>query len=246
MHGNEVAHHEGNRHEAQSHAEQHGEEPRRLLGARPLDDAPRHEEGRNAVREMEDRCEHADEVEDEDDRTARDVALDQFIGDRCAEDTLDIAAQVADVPYEEDEQEPCRPALESEIPVVEVAILRRVVLRLHADVDAIDRMEEERDGDGADLKSEENRLRYQLHHCELAVQGFSTAQSRSIGEDVFHEKSSECQQADQGMQAAGVKSCVNHSIPPINSLRPASCGGGLQEALTSSAPPMKAPNKRFL
>ena len=206
--------HESDRHEREREEEQHREDADNALDARAFRNAPRHAERRDAVAEMEDCCEHADRVENDDDRV-REIAVEELIAHRDAADALRVDAEIEDVPDEERYEVPCRPALEREHPVAHVAEAAGVVVRLEGDVDAVDRMEQQRDGDAEDFKAVEDRFRDEFHHREAAVQRLRAAERRSIRHDMLEDDDAEDQQADERMQATQVKSYVIHSIPPI-------------------------------
>lgn len=84
---------------------------------------------------MEDSSEHADRVEQCRDWAAREERLQELIRDWRAIDGLREDAQIEYVPDEEYDEEPCRPALQRELPVADVAVAARVVLGLQGDVD---------------------------------------------------------------------------------------------------------------
>ena len=145
---------------------------------------------------MEDSGEHADRVEQRRNRAAREERLQQLIRDWRAVDGLREDAQVEYMPDEEDDEEPCRPTLQSELPVADVAVAARVVLRLKSDVDAVDGMEEDWQSDAEDFQTEEDRMRDELHHGQSTVEGLSTAECTSIRDDMLEEENADCQQAD--------------------------------------------------
>ena len=144
---------------------------------------------------MEDGSKHTEDVENGINRICYEVVLQKFIGNGHASDTFGEDTQVEDVPYEEHYQEPSRPALESELPVADIAIAFRIVLSLQADVDAIDGMEEQRCCDCTNFQSEENRMRNELHHCQGSVKCRSAAQSHGVGEDMLKEHHAQRQEA---------------------------------------------------
>ena len=82
----------------------------------------------------------------------------------CSHDALLPDTHIADVPDEERDEQPCRITLHGKLPVADVAIIARVVLRLCRNVDAIDCVEENRYGDGKDLEPVEQGTRDELHH----------------------------------------------------------------------------------
>lgn len=190
-----VAAHKCQRHEAQHSAEAHAEAPNHILNAGTFSDTPGHAEGRDTIAEMEDGSKHAKDVEQGIYGICHEIALQEFIGNRRTGDTFREDTQIEDVPYEEHNEEPCRPALQGELPVADIAITAGVVLRLQADVNAIDGMEQQRHSDCADLKTEENRFRDKFHHCQGSVKCRSAAQGHGVGEDMLKEHHTKRQEA---------------------------------------------------
>ena len=112
-------------------------------------------------------------------------------------DALFPYAHIADVPDEEGDEQPCRIALHGELPVADVAIIAGVVLRLRCDVDAVDRVEEDRHGDGKDLKPIEHRARDEIHHGERVIERLRPTQHGRVRKDVLEEEHADDDESDQ-------------------------------------------------
>lgn len=190
-----VAAHKCQRHQAQHSTKAHAHEADYVLDAGTFRNTPGHAEGGDTIAEMEDGSEHAKDVEQGIYGICHEIALQEFIGNRRTSDTFREDTQIEDVPYEEHNEEPCRPALQSKLPVADIAIAARVVLSLQADVDAIDGMEEKRCSDCTNFQTEENRFGDELHHCKGSVKCRSAAQGHGVGEDMLKEHHTKRQEA---------------------------------------------------
>ena len=88
---------------------------------------------------MENRREHAQNIKHNNNGTLEEI-LQKFKGNRSTRDAFDVETQIANVPDKEYYQEPSRPTLKGKIPVANVTVIARVILRLHSNIDTINAM----------------------------------------------------------------------------------------------------------
>ena len=125
---------------------------------------------------------------------AGEVALKQFVGNRRTRDALRKDAQIEHMPDQEYQEEPGGPALESKLPVADVAETARIVIRLKGDIDTIDGMEQQRNSNPADLQHKEDRFRDKLHHSQRSIECRSAAKGHRVREDMFEKNHPQSQE----------------------------------------------------
>ena len=127
---------------------------------------------------------------------SREVALKELIRNRRTRDALREQTEIANMPYEEYNKEPCSPALKRKLPVTDVAETARIVVRLQGNVDTIDCMEQQWNRDTADFQHKEDRFRDKLHHSQCTIECRSAAKGHGIGKDMLKEHHTKNQEAN--------------------------------------------------